>query len=163
MAVRSELYHRLGGLDEKFFAHMEEIDFCWRAYLSGSSVWFCHESSVYHVGGATLNKSNPRKTYLNFRNGLQMLLKNLYWREMLWVLPSRILLDWVAMTKFLVNLKFGHGFAVIKAHLYILINGLFILFRRTKPAPNMEIPMYRNSIVFDYFLRGKKKYSELTN
>ena len=76
MFVRADVYNQLGGLDEQFFAHMEEIDLCWRMQLNGFSVYYCGQSTVYHVGGGTLAKNNPRKTYLNFRNNLLMIYKN---------------------------------------------------------------------------------------
>jgi GT2 family glycosyltransferase len=83
--VRADLYHALGGLDEDFFAHMEEIDFCWRLKNNGHKVMYCPDSTVYHVGGGALPKSSPRKTYLNFRNNLALLVKNLPSKRLGWV------------------------------------------------------------------------------
>ena len=96
MFVRADVWHQLGGLDDDFFAHMEEIDFCWRAKNAGYRVEYCPQSTVFHVGGGTLPKSNPRKTYLNFRNNMALLYKNLPKRRLAWVMCSRIVLDYVA-------------------------------------------------------------------
>ena len=105
MFVRADVWHQLGGLDGDFFAHMEEIDFCWRAKNKGYRVEYCPKSTIYHVGGGTLPKSNPRKTYLNFRNNLSMLYKNLPASRRFRVLALRLLLDYVAALKFLLERK----------------------------------------------------------
>ena len=96
MFVRADVWHQLGGLDDDFFAHMEEIDFCWRTHLAGYRVRYCPQSTVYHVGGGTLPKSSPFKTELNFRNNLSMLYKNLPVKRRGWVLAMRMWLDRVA-------------------------------------------------------------------
>ena len=116
MFVRADVWRQLGGLDNDFFAHMEEIDFCWRAKNAGYRVAFCPQSVVYHVGGGTLPKSNPRKTYLNFRNNMALLYKNLPKQRLAWVLSCRILLDYVAAFKFLFERKPKEFSAVIDAH-----------------------------------------------
>ncbi|MEX2485605.1 MAG: glycosyltransferase family 2 protein [Brumimicrobium sp.] len=116
MIIRSKVYHELGGLDEDFFAHMEEIDLCWRAKKKGHSFYVEPKAIVYHVGGGTLNYENPRKTFLNFRNSLFAIHKNhegLLFGKMLY----RLILDGVAGAKLLVSLKFNHFLAVLKAHL----------------------------------------------
>lgn len=116
MFVRAAAFHELGGLDEDFFAHMEEIDLCWRMHRAGYSVWYCGSSVVYHVGGGTLPKNNPRKTYFNFRNNLFMLYKNSSPGTFAFTLIIRTLLDFVAAITFL----FGSGtkdfYAVLRAH-----------------------------------------------
>ena len=90
MMVRSEIFRELGGFDIDFFAHMEEIDLCWRIQRTGLKVYYNGESAVYHVGGGTLNQSNPFKTYLNFRNSLITLMKNDSFTGILWKLPATL-------------------------------------------------------------------------
>ncbi len=97
--VRAELFHQAGGLDTYFFAHMEEIDFCWRLQLLGYSIYACPASVVYHVGGGTLPKGNERKVFLNFRNNMIMLAKNLPKRQSFWKIPMRILMDFISAFK----------------------------------------------------------------
>ena len=115
LMVRSESYWAVGGLDPDFFAHMEEIDFCWRLRSMGQGVVCVPSSKVYHLGGATLSKENPRKTFLNFRNNRLMLYKNLPERELRWVLFVRYCLDWVAALQFLLKGHFRDARAVLQA------------------------------------------------
>ena len=115
MMVRSKAYWAVGGLDGRFFAHMEEVDLCWRLKARGCEICCVPESAVYHVGGATLNKANPRKTFLNFRNNLLMLYKNLPEEELRHVMRVRALLDYVAAFKFLLSGSVGDFKAVLKA------------------------------------------------
>lgn len=159
--VRADLYLKHGGLDDSFFAHMEEIDFCWRMKNLGYKVYCCPQSQVYHIGGGTLPKSSSRKTYLNFRNNLSLLYKNLPSNRVFWVIAYRILLDWVAAFKFLFGGGLADYWAVIRAH--------FAFYRRIpsirkvrKTLPNRQVgQVYQKNIVFESFLLGKKKYSEL--
>lgn len=116
--IRSDVYKALGGFDESFFAHQEEIDLCWRAFNQNHSIKYCHQSLVYHVGGATLQTGNPQKTFLNFRNSLLMLTKNVPGRNLFIILFARMLLDGVAAVKFLVEGQFSHFVAVLKAHFH---------------------------------------------
>ncbi|HPI79346.1 MAG TPA: glycosyltransferase family 2 protein [Cyclobacteriaceae bacterium] len=109
MAIRASLYHSMGGLDETFFAHMEEIDLCWRLNRAGHKVMYCGNSTVYHVGGATLHKSNPKKAYYNFRNGMITLIKNLGKAQLAITLPIRLVLDWMAAIRFLLWGIYGRG------------------------------------------------------
>ncbi|MEZ4946336.1 MAG: glycosyltransferase family 2 protein [Cyclobacteriaceae bacterium] len=161
MVIRAELYHSMGGLDETFFAHMEEIDLCWRLNRAGHKVMYCGNSTVYHVGGATLNKSNPRKTYYNFRNGMIMLIKNLSIGQLLYKLPIRIGLDWIAALKFLVT-GYGKDFlAVLKAHFYIIIHFFGLFSKRPSGLPYKAHQTYKGSILIDYYLKGRKKFSDL--
>lgn len=115
MFVRRSVYNEVGGLDSKFFAHMEEIDLCWRLLSRGYRLMCIPESKVYHVGGATLKKENPRKTYLNFRNNLLMLYKNLPDDELRRVMLVRSLLDFIAVIFYVLKLDFSNAAAVIKA------------------------------------------------
>lgn len=116
MMVRSEVYHEVGGLDGRFFAHMEEIDFCWRLRSRGYGIVCLPVSAVYHVGGGTLPQNNPQKTYLNFRNNLFMLYKNLPDEKLTKVLFCRFWLDMLAALQFLLKGNGGDFKAVLKAH-----------------------------------------------
>lgn len=114
--IRREDYWAMNGLDERFFAHQEEIDLCWRLKNAGRKIYYCGKSTVFHVGGGTLNKQSPQKTYLNIRNNLSMLLKNLPIYTLLWVLPFRLILDGVAGIYFGFKDGFPHLWAVLRAH-----------------------------------------------
>lgn len=114
--IRSADFWRQNGFDARFFAHQEEIDLCWRLKNEGKKIFYCPASTVYHVGGGTLNKTNPRKTFLNIRNNLTMLLKNLPFTTLLWVLPLRMILDGFAAIFLAYKEGFFHFVAVIKAH-----------------------------------------------
>ncbi|MDE6582125.1 MAG: glycosyltransferase family 2 protein [Duncaniella sp.] len=116
LLVENDAYIAAGGLDSSFFAHMEEIDLCWRMQLRGGEVWCCPASHVYHLGGGSLPAENPRKTYLNFRNNLLMLHKNLPEKGRAWRLIRRRLLDTLAFVKYAVSLDFGNARAVWRAH-----------------------------------------------
>ena len=155
MMVRSALYHHLGGLDESFFAHMEEIDFCWRAKLLGFQVWAVPQAKIYHVGGGTLPNNSPRKLYYNYRNNLLMLYKNLpdsIRRRRIFV---RMCLDGASALVYLVTGKWSYFKAVWTAH-----RDYFRLRRDEDPSPFEEernnIGLYDGSIVLRFFLSGKK-------
>lgn len=114
--IRAEEFRNQGGFDERFFAHQEEIDLCWRLRNAGKQIWYTPEATVYHVGGGTLDVKNPRKTYLNFRNNLCMMLKNLPFPQLLWIIFLRLCLDGLAGIH--LGLKYGlpHLWAVVRAH-----------------------------------------------
>ncbi len=160
--IRAELYHRFGGLDEDFFAHMEEIDLCWRMKHAGYKILYTHRSVIYHVGGGTLHKTNPRKTFFNFRNGLVLLIKNLPVSEW-WKIPVRIGLDWVASAKFLFTGKFGDAWMVLKAHLHVLVNFPKHIRKRKKIHydKNIETGIYPSFLLYDYHVRGRKTFGSL--
>ena len=109
------IFHKLGGFDESFFAHMEEIDLCWKIHRMGKLVYYCGTSTIYHVGAGTLSRSNPRKTYYNFRNGLSLIYKHLPSAQLWYKLPLRILLDLLAAFKFIIEGHGRDGLAVNKA------------------------------------------------
>lgn len=164
MIVRSKIYHELKGLDEDFFAHMEEIDFCWRAKKRGYSFYVEPRSLVYHVGGGTLNYENPRKTFLNFRNSLYTIHKNhngFLFTKILW----RLILDGVAGVKFLSALKFKHFGAVLKAHFtyYVQIGTLNKKRREIKKESQHfnSAGLYDASILWAYFFKGIKSFKGL--
>ena len=120
LLVRAEDYWFAGGLDGRFFAHMEEIDLCWRMRSLGKEIVCIPQSSVYHLGGATLNQGNPRKTFLNFRNNLLMLYKNLRSNQIWWIMPIRLILDFVAAIRFLIIGDIANCKAVFKADIEFL-------------------------------------------
>ena len=153
--IRKEIYKKLNGFDPDFFAHQEEIDLCWRAFNLGYSTKYTSKSVVYHVGGATLNQSNPKKTFLNFRNSLLMLLKNLPSNQLVPILFMRLTLDGIAGIQFIFKGKFAHCFAVLKAHFYFyhLINYTL----KKRGTIQKENYFHTKSIVFNYFV-SKKQY-----
>lgn len=165
LMIRSAAYRAFGGLDEDFFAHMEEIDLCWKVNRAGGKVYYCGHSTVYHVGGGTLNAGSPRKTYLNFRNGLTMVFKHFDTWELLLKLPFRLILDWVAAGMFLVSGRFGHALAVWRAHLHFA--GTLAATWRKRQDIVSQYPVYPRAnvypklIIAEYYLRGKKTLPEL--
>lgn len=161
--VRSEIYWQLEGLDEDFFAHQEEIDLCWRIHNAGFQVAAVPQSVVYHVGGGSLPQGSSRKTYLNFRNNLFLLLKNLPLSRLLWVLPFRLTLDGVAVLQsILKNKNFKDLKSVWNAHIDFYKWFPVMLKKRHKTNPSVPNTMYGNAIIIRYFLSGKKKFSELS-
>lgn len=161
MFVRAEIYHKIGGLDEDFFAHMEEIDFCWRVKNLGYKVMYCPESVVYHVGGGTLPKNNSKKTYLNFRNNFCLLLKNLPTKRLFVVFPIRLFLDYIAVIKFLFEGGYKDFFAVVKAHFSFYLSIPKMLKKRNSyPHYNVK-GIYKRCIVWDYYILRKTKFSQL--
>lgn len=160
--IRSNLYHSMGGFDEHFFAHQEEIDLCWRLQLSGYKIFVEPASVVYHVGGGTLPKGNSRKTFLNFRNNLIMIYKNLSWQTALWKVPVRMLLDAVAGWKGLLSGDVGYFMAILKAHLHFQ---RWLLFGKppvkVKRINTNVAGWYQGCIVWDYFIKRKKTFLEI--
>ncbi|MCF8297215.1 MAG: glycosyltransferase family 2 protein [Saprospiraceae bacterium] len=161
MFVRAELYHKFGGLDDDFFAHMEEIDFCWRLKNMGYKSMYCPYSTVYHVGGGTLPKQSSRKTYLNFRNNFILLYKNLPSKRIFRVFCVRLVLDGIAGFKFLLEGGFKDFWAVLRAHLSFYRTLSKTKAKRKLLTQNEVSQIYNGSIVLDYFLGGKKKFTDL--
>jgi GT2 family glycosyltransferase len=159
--IRAKIYHQLGGLDEDFFAHMEEIDLCWRVKRSGYQIAYVGESCVFHLGGGTLKDTNPMKTYLNFRNGLQLLVKNSSVLALLWKLPLRILLDFVASMRFLGTGSVSHFRAVVKAEIQFLWTFPQTWDNRQGALPYCSKDLYPGFIIWDYFVRGKKTFDQI--
>ena len=159
--VRADLYLKHGGLDDSFFAHMEEIDFCWRMKNLGYKIYCCPQSKIYHIGGGTLPKSSARKTYLNFRNNISLLYKNLPLNRVFWVIAYRILLDWVAAVKFLFGASLADFWAVIRAHFAFYRRIPSLRKKRGEILIRQVGQMYQRNIVFENFLRGKKTFVEL--
>lgn len=158
MLIKSELWHILNGLDEIFFAHMEEIDLCWRAQNSGYKVMVNPESTVYHFGGGTLPKNNPRKTFLNFRNGLFLLYKNLPKKGKFKTILIRMILDGAAAFYFLINGLPKDFWAVFRAHIdfYKKMNTLKISSNRIMPNKTLN-----SSVVIQHFLKKKQFFKNL--
>ncbi len=157
--IRSKVFHLLGGFPADFFAHMEEVDLCWRLQSKSYRLASIPNSLVYHVGGGTLSKVNARKTYLNFRNNLRLLVRNLPLSRLILTLPIRIILDWLAAILFWKRHSFEHFQAVFLAH----IDALKTLRKDWSHPLKSYPPLLRNAplILFSHYLRGKNKYNEL--
>ena len=163
MFVRAEYYHELNGLDDDFFAHMEEIDLCWRLKNHGYKIMYCGDSTVFHVGGGTLPKKYPKKTYLNFRNNLVLLFKNLPKDRLLRVYIARIFLDSVAAFKFLIGGSFMSFIAVTRAH-FSFLRTYGRTMRKRKLTDHKKVScVYMGNIAFDHFLGGKNLFTDLPN
>lgn len=165
MMVRSDAFRKAGGFDGRFFAHMEEIDLCWRMLARGGEIYVVPQSMVYHVGGATLKKSNPRKTFLNFRNNLLMLYKNLPVGELRGVMRVRALLDYVAALKFLLTGAWGDFKAVLRARReYKRMRDEYRSVREQNLAA-VAVPVIKErsafSLLWQYYLKGRKHFSQL--
>jgi GT2 family glycosyltransferase len=163
--IKAEVFHEIGGFDDYFFAHMEEIDLCWRINHAGYKIFYNGNSTVYHLGGGTLSKENPKKTFLNFRNNLLMLLKNSSSKELIWKIPIRILLDFIAALKFLLFDTKEDFVALLKAYgefykQYWKYNSIRKKIPKIIKNQDLKI-IYPGIIVFDYYIRNKKKYKNL--
>jgi GT2 family glycosyltransferase len=163
MFVRADVFHELGGFDPYFFAHQEEIDLCWRMQHAGYQIYACPESVVYHVGGGTLPQGNPKKIFLNFRNNLIMLYKNLGDLEKCWKIPYRIGLDALSAWKNLLKGETPYFKAVIKAHIAFLS---WVFFHRKEslfPAKKAKSfsGLYPGNVVWMHFFRGIQTFREI--
>lgn len=158
MFVRSEIFNELGGLDEDFFAHMEEIDFCWRVKNSGKKVLVQPKSVVYHVGGGTLPKKSSKKTYLNFRNNMFLLIKNLPRNQWFKVFFIRLLLDQAAAMFFLAQGHFRDFIAVYRAQLSFFRQFSKMKKKRKKPDDRVYCQTYSKSIAFQHYIKKKKQF-----
>jgi len=165
LMIRADLYRDSGGLDEQFFAHMEEIDLCWRIQHMGYRIRFISASAVYHVGGATLQRGNPFKTFLNYRNNLLMLYKNLPARSRGKTVFFRMVLDGISAVRFLIRGDLKDFWAVFRAHLayYGMKSSYKGINHRNKSNENNVIVagIYPGSIVVDFFLKKRRKFSDL--
>lgn len=167
--IKKKYWDLAGGFDERFFAHMEEIDLCWRLKNMGYKVMYCAQSTVYHVGGGTLDVENPFKTYLNFRNNLMLLSNNLsFWRAF-WVISLRIWMDLLALLRFLAEGKRRDAWAVSRAHQSFFAG----LFKSKAKSEKSKITLgdspltanlkgtFRGSIVWQFFVKKKIKFTDL--
>lgn len=165
MFIRADLFKKAGGFDPDFFAHMEEIDLCWRLKNMGYKIMYSPGSTVYHVGGGTLPNNNPHKLFLNFRNNLFLLYKNLPEEKLKRRIFLRILIDGAATLKFLFTFKFSFVMSVVKAHLSFYSNLKLISEKRKNIAqfafPEKHAQMYNKSILWQYFISSKKVFSNL--
>lgn len=165
LLVRAKAFRDAGGLDEQFFAHMEEIDLCWRMKRMGGKISYIPGSTVYHVGGGTLSRGNPMKTYLNFRNNLLLLYKNLPPKKRRRTLLIRMFLDGVSALRFLIQGSFNDFLAVARAHMAYY--GMKKGYRGTGDRNNLHkndvivTGIYPRSIVVDFFMKGRKRFGEL--
>lgn len=164
LLVRTDVYRKEGGLDKRFFAHMEEIDFCWRLHSRNYGIYCIPQSTVYHVGGGTLPKSHPRKTFLNFRNNLLMLYKNLPEERLNSTLRIRYLLDLVAALKMLLSGQVKESMAIVKAlRTFFKIRHDFDRERKENLQKQQlkDIPEMRNeSLLVAFYLKKKKKFED---
>jgi GT2 family glycosyltransferase len=165
--IRADAYHKAGGLDERFFAHMEEIDLCWRLHALGYELWAEPKSVVYHIGGGTLSQQNARKTFLNFRNALILLTKNLPKGRMLPTLVMKLFLDGLAGLRFVSLGEWANMWAIVRAHwAYFSKAGHWRKERKALPQMSNQAlkahPAFiHHSIVWQFFARGRKRFSEL--
>lgn len=161
MFVRSSHFWELGGLDPDFFAHMEEIDFCWRAKNHNYQIFYEPKSIVYHVGGGTLPKNNPRKTYLNFRNNFFLLYKNLESNQMIPVFAWRLLLDGIAGFKFLLDGQMKDTWAVVKAHFSFYKSIPKLRAKRAELKQQKVGQVYHRNIVYEHFIKRIDTFNKL--
>ncbi len=165
LMVRADLYHHVGGLDRDLYAHMEEVDLCWRLKNAGYKIGYIGGSTVYHVGGSVISYGSPQKLYYNFRNSLILLLKNEKSAKLLWLFPLRLLLDGVAGVQMLASGKFKEMLIIVKAHFHFY--GSFgKWWKRRKTAQKLitlrnESGIYPKSIVWQYFALRKKSFDKL--
>jgi len=181
--INAKLFHKMGGFDGQFFAHMEEIDLCWRLKNAGYTIWYTHHSTVYHVGGGTLPQSSPYKTFLNYRNNLLMMYKNLMPNKRCnRILHIRMLLDGISTVHSLLHGDTSVLKAVWKAHnSYRKLRRVYRLNRIPDPSPQKHCHdlspgpspqergalhpscVYQHSVVYQYFIKGRKMFGNLPN
>jgi GT2 family glycosyltransferase len=157
--VRSKVFHVVNGLDEDFFAHMEEIDFCWRIKNMGYKIMVEPKSTIYHVGGGTLPKNSALKTYLNFRNNLFLLLKNIPESKLLPIFIIRFPLDQIAALFFLLQGNWKDAWAVLRAQLSFLRQFRKIKQKRKEINKQVYLQTFQKSIVFEHYIKRKKKFN----
>ncbi len=165
MMVRSDAFHAVGGFDGSLFAHMEEIDLCWRLRRRGWTIGYTSRSTAYHAGGGALHYGSPLKTYLNFRNSLIVLTKNLHRGAILWWLPKRIALDILAAIKFMVEGHGAHAWQVLRAHAHFVVRLPRTIAARRRLYQEEDNPqltgLYLRSIAYDRFILRMKEFSSL--
>jgi len=160
MFIRKEVFAELGGFDEDYFAHQEEVDLCWGAKNLGHVVYFTGQSHVFHLGGSTLNNMNPKKTYLNFRNSLFSITKNLPRRKAIVIIFIRLILDGIAALRFILQFKLNHCFAILRAHLSFYRQ--FRKMYRKREKANFIINYYTTkSIVWSHFVHQINNFNAL--
>lgn len=158
--IKASVFNQLNGFDEDYFAHQEEIDLCWRAKNLNYSIKYVGTSTVFHVGGATLKEESPRKTFLNFRNSLFTLVKNLPKNQVFKIVFMRLLLDGIAGVKFLLEFRPMHTLAILKAH-FSFYAQLSKMYKKRGNYKKRTDYFTIKSIVWEHFILGRKKYSEI--
>ena len=163
--IKSEVYHSIGGLDDDFYAHMEEVDLCWRIKNAGYKVMAVPSSEVFHVGGSIISYGSATKTFRNYRNNLILLMKNLPFEEVVWKLPYRLFLDSVAFFHLLFTGEIKQAFTIIRSHMSFHVRFLYWIKKRNATQKMVKsdanVSFYGESIVWKYFIGGIKKFSEL--
>lgn len=165
LMVKADIYHKLGGLDRDLYAHMEEVDLCWRMKNAGYKIGYIGGSTVYHVGGSVISYGSPQKLYYNFRNSLILLLKNETGAKLIWLFPLRLVLDGIAGIQMLLGGKFKETWTIIKAHFHFY--GSFGKWYQKRKTVQKLITIrnregiYNKSIIWQYFISGKKVFSKL--
>ena len=162
MFIRSAVFHAMHGFDDSFFAHMEEIDLCWRIQLAGYKIYVQPKSVVYHVGAGTLPRGG-RKVFLNFRNNLMMLSRNLPFSEKWWKLPFRYILDGISAWKGLLNGDVAFFKAIVKAHIAVVtwwLKGEKQYSANRKPIKKLD-GVYGGTIIWQHFIKGKRYFREI--
>lgn len=165
LMIRADLYHQVGGLDPDLYAHMEEVDLCWRLKNAGYRIGYIGGSTVYHVGGSVISYGSPQKLYYNFRNSLILLLKNERGSKLLWLFPLRLVLDGIAGVQMLLKGQFRETFTIVKAHFHFY-GSIGKWWKRRKAAQKLvshrnEEGLFRKSIVWQYFALKRKTFDKL--
>ncbi len=160
MFIKSDVFHTLGGFDEDYFAHQEEVDLCWRAQNKGLKIYYVGASHIYHLGGSTLSNMNPKKTFLNFRNSLYSITKNLPRKKAFPIVFIRLILDGIAAIRFIIQLKPAHCWAILRAHLSYYRH--FVKMYRKREKANFVTKYYKTkSIVWSYFVDHIRNFNIL--
>ncbi len=160
MFIRSEIFHNENGFDADFFAHMEEIDLCWRIKNKGYRIMYCPDSVVYHIGGGTLPKNSPTKTYLNMRNNIYLLFKNLPAQKLIPIFILRFLMDGIASIKFLIDGGIKDFMAVLKAHFSFYANVRKLIRKRQHIHPH-NVGIFHGNIVWEYYVLRNRTFRDL--
>ena len=164
LMIRANVFHEMSGFDKHFFAHQEEIDLCWRIQLAGYKIYVCPEAKVFHVGAGTLPRGG-RKVFLNFRNNLIMLCKNLPFSELLWKLPFRLALDAISAWKGLIGGDISFFIAIVKAHFALfdfIIKGKVIRTKHNKSLNSLN-GVFMGSLVYQYFIKKKQYFNKIVD
>lgn len=162
LCIRAALYHEMGGFDADFFAHMEEIDLCWRLKNNGYKIYCCGKSEVYHLGGGSLPATSARKTYFNFRNSLVTLYKNAPSKGLIKRLFIRLLIDKTAALHFFITGKWSHSGAVVNAWWHFLTHRKVLRNKRASLAHGLPAPALREALVIAYHVKRKRYFPKLS-
>ncbi len=160
MFIRREVYEELGGFDEDYFAHQEEVDLCWRAHNKGYKVYYVPDSHVFHLGGSTLSNMNPKKTYLNFRNSLFSITKNLPRKVAFVIILCRLVLDGIAALRFFVQFRFKHCLAILRAHLSFY-RQFRKIYKKRERSDFVSKYYATKSIVWSYYVNNVRRFDDL--